>query len=106
MPKAATILSRNGTDAELLALCAEFHHRYEAAFNDPPGLDDEACNAACRALRTVVDQVNNLVPATLHGHAAKARVAVVLLEEAHDGAPDGTAEHFALWCLRDLVDAL
>lgn len=88
-------------DAELLALCAEFH-RLQASYTDDdnPGWDrfGPAAHAAFVA-------VQGVTPATEAGHRAKGRVALVKLEENHgDGMAGDTYAEFALTMLRDWLE--
>jgi hypothetical protein len=78
-----------GDDAELLALCAEFH-RVHAVVIAARG--DESCQEAALDERLdVSDEIQHTPANTLAGHRAKASVAVVLLRENNGG--DGSASN-------------
>jgi hypothetical protein len=72
-----------GDDAELLALCAEFH-RVHAAVIAARGYD-ALQEAALDERLDVSDEIQQMPATTLSGHRAKASVAVVLLRESNGG---------------------
>jgi hypothetical protein len=90
----------DGTDAELLALCAAFHEEHAAA--NALG-QEEVCEAALDRRWDLSDEIQD-IPATMEaGRRAKAAVAVVLLLE--NGADVSTSGDlvFALATLRDIA---
>jgi hypothetical protein len=90
----------DGTDAELLALCAAFHEEHAAA--NALG-QEEVCEAALDRCWDLSDEIQDIPAATEAGRRAKAAVGVVLLHEnGGDEYPDADVE-FALATLRDIA---
>ena len=89
-----------GPDAELIALCRQFHHQHAAMEAIPGGRWDELGDAALEAQANTRDLIEDMPAVTDRGRSAKASVAVVLLVEY--GEPGG-APGFALATLRDVA---
>ncbi len=85
-------------DAELLALCADFH-RVQASYRDDDNPEWDRSGPAAHAAFVAVQGVT---PATEAGHRAKGWVALAKLEENHgDGMAGDPYAEFALTMLRD-----
>ena len=87
-------------DAEVHARCAEFHRLHALGYTE----DNPAWEAAMDARFEAYTELEGMVPVTHAGHRAKARVALVLLDENQydefSGNPDA---RFALITLRGLL---
>jgi hypothetical protein len=88
-------------DAELLAVCAEFH-RHHAAVVAMAGDDTAGISAANGARWDAAEVVERIAAVTHAGQAAKAEVALVLLEENSAKSPDGDIS-LAISVLRDVA---
>ncbi len=88
-------------DAELLALCAEFHQHHADA-HSLPETGDSTWEDAQDARWEVSDEIEDMRPATAEGHRAKVTVALVLLEEQHGDDTDSDIQ-FTLATLRGLL---
>lgn len=88
-------------DADLLALCAEFHQLH-ADTRSLPDTGDYTWEDAQEARWDVSDEIEDIRPATAEGHRAKATIALVLMEEQHGDSGDADIR-FALTMLRDLL---
>jgi hypothetical protein len=91
-----------GSDAELLELCAEFHHRHAAALATPTN-DDAALTAALNERWEISDEIRDIAATTEAGRRAKARVALVLMVENEGAEPVDQASIFVLEALRDIA---
>jgi len=89
----------SGEDARLIHLCALFHQQ-NAFLAAVPDDDDDAADAPLDARWRTSDEIEEIQPVTMKGVQAKAKVAVVLFEEA-GLARDGSTARFALAALRD-----
>jgi hypothetical protein len=91
-----------GDDAELIALCAEFHHQHAAAIAAPID-DDDALTAALDERWKISDEIRDIAATTDAGHRAKAHVALVLMVENEGAEPVDQASIFVLAALQDIV---
>ena len=95
---AAAAPTTHSPDAELLALCAEFH-RLQSEGADEANPAWEKANADAW---DVFNEIDDLTPQTEAGHKAKAAVAVRMLAMFHEMEDGGQPEAvFALNMLRD-----
>lgn len=88
-------------DADLLALCAEFHQLHADVWSLPHTGDWTWEDAIADRWETS-DRIEDMRPATAEGYRAKATIALVLLEEQHGDSGDADVR-FALATLRDLL---
>ena len=77
-----------GPDAEMLALCGEFHRLHAEGANQANPDWERADAAAWDAF----NQLDDMTPATEAGHRAKAGVAVRMLVMFHGGVDGGDPE--------------
>jgi hypothetical protein len=99
----ATVSQRqdaDGTDAELLALCAAFHEEHAAA--NAPGTE-EVCEAALARRWDISDDIQDIPATTEAGRRAKAAVGVVLLQENRGDEYLDEDVEFAMAALRDIA---
>lgn len=88
-------------DAELLALCAEFHRHHADALS-LPDTGEYSWEGAQAARWAVSDQIEDMRPETAEGHRAKTAIALVLLEEQRGDSGDADVQ-FVLATLRDML---
>ena len=72
-----------GPDAELLAMCIDFHRQNAAAQPMPSNDVDDDLVAAMDRRWEISDEIQNIPATTEAGRIAKALVAVVLLRESN-----------------------
>jgi hypothetical protein len=94
-------LPADGADAELLELCAEFHHQHAAAIATPVD-DDNALTAALDERWEISDEIRDIAATTDAGRRAKAHVALVLMVENEGAEPVDQASIFVLAALGDI----
>jgi hypothetical protein len=80
VPAIAGAPRRPDPDAEVIALCAEFHRQHEVAMALPDH-DEDGLGAALDVRRDISDQILGIPAKTQSGQKAKALVALVLIEE-------------------------
>ncbi len=94
-------------DADLLALCAEFHRHHADALSLPDAGDPDAgartWEDAIDDRWDTLDSIEDMRPVTAEGHRAKAAVALVMMEEQYPGDEGNATARFATVMLRDLV---
>jgi hypothetical protein len=89
-------------DAEVIALCAEFHRQHEVAMALPDH-DEDGLDAALGVRHDISDQILGIPAKTQAGQKAKALVALVLIEENQPlDRMDGDMS-FAYEALRDVA---
>jgi hypothetical protein len=99
---APTVAPTGTADAELLELCAEFHHQHAAALATPTD-DDAALTAALDERWEISDEILDAAATTEAGRRAKAHVALVLMVENEGAEPVDQASIFVLAALQDIV---
>jgi hypothetical protein len=98
----AAMQASGGDDAELIALCAEFHHQHAAAIATPID-DDDALTAALDERWKISDEIRDIAATTDAGRRAKAHVALVLMVENEGAEPVDSASVFVLATLQDIA---
>jgi hypothetical protein len=85
-------------------LCAEFHRQNEVA-RAVPGHDDDGLDAAIEVRWEISMEIEDIATTTEAGRAAKAGVALLLLEENYGpgGDKEGSSMRFAVAALRDIA---
>lgn len=92
-------LARSSPDAGLFRLCNAFHEAHAATL----GADDASWEAHLGRRWEISDAIEEITPTTDAGRLAKARVALVLMEE--NASAGNSHEAFAIAALRDLIGA-
>jgi hypothetical protein len=99
-----TSVGRAHTDAELIALCADFHRQHQVVLG--VGLDDDdGMDVAILARWDISNKIEDIAPVTPTGRKAKAGIALFLLEENYGpaGCKEGSSMRLAVAALRDIA---